>query len=582
MSMTVLDALKTSEIFRVNKDVNNMKKEIVILRADGAAVKTNFPCCLIKEEEIITISFIKKEKKACAMEETPLFFRTNLVTFYIKSTGKENMIYTMKNNELRNKAEYVCVYGFKGEEVETALKRDGRFNDKIFQKLCALSLESKGRAKKPQARYEMSNPVEHLDKETFQIIVIGDIRPETQEKQTKVKFESDVASAADSAQNDPGQPPICTEKTVQERETNYAGPSAKGPATQNTSGIFSSDSGNSISADIENFLQSLCKDVLKKLTQRKNPQVRKFIQEEYDKGVQCFTEVNKVRQIMKLSDSVCLIKVENSAQGTGFLVFDKFILTNAHVVKDCVYSSQQHPLKIKLSKTLTAVFNYEVSGSDAKFLSVKDDVVAYGFETEDRRRFYDFALLELESAPDDCTELFERYKHVSPPNRGGIYIVGHPNGDVKKMDPCFIIESENQPQSINKHISENVSCPYVTWGCWPYLHQNRITYDTCFFHGSSGSPVFDEHCCLIGIHTGGFDYKESEKTRSVIEYSYSMQSIIDAIVTQVKTRSDILKLLSKFKSIYENFGLGPLMDACGANMPINEEQLNEKVEEMDV
>ncbi len=137
-------------------------------------------------------------------------------------------------------------------------------------------------------------------------------------------------------------------------------------------------------------------------------------------------------------------------------------------------------------------------------------------------------------------------------------------------------------QSINKHISENVSCPYVSWQCWPYLHQNRITYDTCSLHGSSGSPVFDEHCCLIGIHTGGFDYKEGEKTRSVIEYSYSMQSIIDAIVTQVKTRSDILKLLSKFKSIYENFGLGPLMDACGANMPINEEQLNEKVEEMDV
>ncbi len=32
--------------------------------------------------------------------------------------------------------------------------------------------KSKGRAKKPQARYEMSNPVEHLDKKTFQIIVI--------------------------------------------------------------------------------------------------------------------------------------------------------------------------------------------------------------------------------------------------------------------------------------------------------------------------------------------------------------------------------------------------------------------------
>ncbi|XP_016389745.1 protein FAM111A-like isoform X2 [Sinocyclocheilus rhinocerous] len=391
------------------------------------------------------------------------------------------------------------------------------------------------------------------------------------------------ASAADSAQDDPGQHPISTEqKTIQERETDSAGPSAIGPATQNTSGIFSSDSGNSFSIHIENFLKSLCEDVLKKLKRRKNPQVQRFIQKEYDKGVQCFTEVNKVRQIMTLSDSVCLIKVENSAKGTGFLVFDRFILTNAHVVKDCVYSSPEHPHTIKLSKTLTAVFNYEVSGSDAKVLSIKDDVVAYGYETNDRLRFHDFALLELEAAPDDCTELFERYKHVSPPNRGGIYILGHPNGEVKKMDPCFIIGSEKQPQSINKHISENVSCPYVSWHCWPYLHQNRITYDSCFYHGSSGSPVFDEHCCLIGMHSGGFDYEEGEKTRSVIEYSYSMPSIIDAIVTQVKTRSDILKLLSKFKSIHEHFGLRPLKDTCGANMPVNEEQLSEKVEEMEV
>ncbi|XP_016421089.1 protein FAM111B-like isoform X2 [Sinocyclocheilus rhinocerous] len=583
-SMTVLDALGACDTFCVNKNVSDEKKEIVILRADGAAVKTDFPCCLIKKHEILKITFIKKEKITVTAQETQKrLSRTDLVTFYIKTTGKKNMKFIMKNNELRDKTEYVCVYAFKGEEVETALKRDGRFSDTIYQKLCVLTLESREGEKMKKSRYEMSNLVEHLEKKTFQIIATGDKRPDNQKKQTQVKTESIEASAADSAQNYPGQHPNSTEqKTIRERETNFADPSTIGHATQNTYGNATGDSGNSFSTDIQKFLESLCEDVLKKLKQRKNPQIQKFIQEEYDKGVQCFTEVNKVRQIMTLSDSVCLIKVEDSASGTGFLVFDKFILTNAHVVKDCVHSPPEHPRTIKLSKTLTAVFNYEVSGSVAKVLSVKDDVVAYGYETNDRRRFHDFALLELEAAPEDCTELFERYKHVSPPNRGGIYIVGHPDGNIKKMDPCFIIGSENQLQNINKHISENVSCPYVTWQCWPYLHQNRITYNSCLFHGSSGSPVFDEHCCLIGMHSGGFDYNEVEKTRSVIEFAYSMPSIMDAIVTQVKTRSDILKLLYKFKSIHENFDLGPLEDTCGANVPVNEEEQSEEVKAMEV
>ncbi|XP_052412548.1 serine protease FAM111A isoform X2 [Carassius gibelio] len=584
-SMTVLDALQTSDTFRVNKNVNDKKKEMVILRADRAALKMDFPCCLIKKDEILKITFIKKEIKASTAQDTQerlSYPRTDLVTFYIKTAGKKNLQYIMKNNELRNTADYVCVYAYKGEEVETALMHDGRFSDTIFQKLCVLNLESKEGAKKDQlCEYEMGNPVEYLDKKKFQIITTGDTRPENQKKLTEVKKESDVASAASSEKSDPGQHPNGTErKSIQERTPNFAAPSVVGQATANSSGIVSGDSGNSFSTDIENFLQSVCEDVLKKLKQRKKWQVQKLFEEAYDKGVQCFTEVSKVRQIMTLSDSVCLIKVENSAQGTGFLVFDRFILTNAHVVKDFVHSPPEHPHTIKLSKTLTAAFNYEVSGSHAKVISIKDDVVAYGFETNDRRRFHDFALLELEAAPDDCTELFECYKHVPPPKRGGIYIVGHPNGEVKKMDPCFIIGSEKQLQSINKHISENVSCPYVSWGCWPYLHHNRITYDSCFYHGSSGSPVFDEHCCLIGMHSGGFHYEEGQRDRSVIEFAYSMPSIIDAIVTQVKTRSDILKLLSKFKGINANFGLGPLEDTCGANMPVNEE--NENVEKMEV
>ncbi|XDV21458.1 hypothetical protein PO909_026552 [Leuciscus waleckii] len=345
----------------------------------------------------------------------------------------------MKNLELANTADYVCVYAFKEEEVETALKRDGRFIDKIFQKLCVLSQEYKGEAEKNQrSRYEMSDLAEDLNQKTFHIIAIGDRRPETQMKLTKTSSVPNLPSAADSEKND------------------------------------------------------LC---------------------------------------------------QHPTNRTGFLLFDRFILTNAHVVEDFVYSPPEAPHTHKLSGTLAAVFNHEVVGSETINLQAKSDLIAYRYEKDEKLRCHDYALLELKAAPDNCTELLTCYKHGPSPNSGGIYIVGHPDCGVKKMDLCFIIGIENQLQSINKHRSENVSCPYVSWQCWPNLYKNQITYNSCFFHGSSGSPVFDAHGNLIGMHTGGFHYKEGERDRSVIEFSYSMQPIMESIITQVKTRSDIIQLL---------------------------------------
>ncbi|XP_073808044.1 serine protease FAM111A [Danio rerio] len=570
-SMTVLAALEQKEIFQNNKSIRDTKKEMVIKRADGAAVKTDFPCCLIKKDETLTIFFIKTEKKKKETQAIPSLPRTDLVKFYIKTTGKEKLMYVIKSNELRNKVDYVCVCGLEEEQTETALKRDGRFNEKIFQKLCVLSLVSECTGK--QSRYEMSYSVKRLRNKRFQIIAINDKRPDCQMKLNTIKTEN--VSDVDYEKYDLRKPTTSSEQgTIQERDTKSPGPPTTGQVTQNPSGDF----GGLFYTEIEEFLQTSFKNILKKLKQRKNPQVQKFFQEDYDKGIQCFTEVNKVKQIMTLSDSVCLIEVDHSPTGTGFLAFDRFILTNAHVIKGFV-----DPTTRKLLRPLKAKFNYEVVGSAAKVLSVKDDIVACDFELDDRRRFYDFALLELEATPDNCPQLFKRYIHSPPPNRGGIYIVGHPGCGVKKMDPCLIIEPEKQLQSINKHISDNMSCPYVSLQCWPYLHQNRITYDTCMLHGSSGSPVFDDRCNLIGMHTGGFHYKEDNTDRSVIEYAYSMQSIVEGIVEHVRSRRrDILNLLSEFDSIKAQFKLEKTEDTSGAIMPIQQQDQCVKEEKMDV
>ncbi|KTF94854.1 hypothetical protein cypCar_00024297, partial [Cyprinus carpio] len=143
-------------------------------------------------------------------------------------------------------------------------------------------------------------------------------------------------------------------------------------------------------------------------------------------------------------------------------LFDRFILTNAHVI------GEFDPFSRKLSKTFTTVFGYEdLEAKETKCVPVKEHVAAYLNGKINMDRHLDFALLELKDVDEiaDHPGLLSRNIPASPPNRSGICIVGHP------------------------------------------IHDNHIIYSSCFFHGSSGSPVLDEDCYLIGVHTGGYAYK---------------------------------------------------------------------------
>uniref|UniRef100_A0A8C2JBI7 Protein FAM111A-like n=1 Tax=Cyprinus carpio TaxID=7962 RepID=A0A8C2JBI7_CYPCA len=458
-SKTVLDALNTNKIFR-NIKKNNQNKEIVIQKSKGAvpraAVKTDFPCCLIERHELLDISFIKNHGNVATKKETTrrLSFSNEskgFVIFYIKTKGGKKVKRLMKNNELRKKVEDVCVYAFKDDKLNAALRRDGRFINAIFKKQCVLyNLETADLKENKRSTMKSTKPQIHKT-------------------------------------NSP--------KIIPKSE-----------------------------------------EILKQRENLKNKtEIKKFFRAEYDKSVQSFLEVKKVKQLMKLSDSVCQIRVEGSARGTGFL---RFILTNAHVV------GEFDPFTRKLSKTFTAVFGYEdLEAKKTRCVPVKEHLAAYYHGNINTETYLDFALLELKDADEmaDCPGLLSRYIHGPPPNRGGICIVGHPGEGVKKMDPCFIIGKENLQEAADKHISENVNFIHVMTQQslaekWE-MHDNQIIYNTCFFHGSSGSPVFDEDCYLIGVHTGGYAYKgENCKTRSIMEYAYSMQPILDSIITQIAQR----------------------------------------------
>ncbi|XP_065106129.1 serine protease FAM111A-like [Paramisgurnus dabryanus] len=533
-SQTVLGALTTNKMFRKFKE-ENIKKETVLRRSKGevpgAAVKTDFPCCLIDKDEIIDVTFIKKDDSTCAQQKTtkPISFPSaskNLVTFYIKTKGKGKIKIFMKNKQLwKNDVEYVCVYAFKKDKLKTALKRDGRFSDVIFKKRCTLSEFG------IETVYLMSHPVRDLDQKKFLVNI-------------------------NSANNDPDSQEDLNEPSAANAKENVDPKPLPTPRKLTTHSIIRPTLENI--PDSKETWKILCdqtKDIRQKIKQQKNfrdnAQVKKFIKTEYDKSIQSFSEVKTVKKLMSLSNSVCQIRIDGSAKGTGFLLFDRFILTNAHVID--IF----HPFTRKLSKTYTAVFGFEDLDSETKRVAIKEHAAAYFHGKDDMNRHLDFALLELDVADKclDVPELFSFYSSSSPSNRSGICIVGHPDGGVKKMDLCFIIGKENQLMAAQEHISENYNFYHAITqqslaGKWE-MHENQISYDSCFFHGSSGSPVFDEDCRLIGIHTGGYVYPgEGGKTRSIMEYGYSMQPILECIIKQVRRngRSDVLKLMSEFKS----------------------------------
>lgn len=543
-SQTVLDALKTNSAFN-NIRKTNQEREIVIRKnkGKGAAVNTDFPCMLLKSNEILNITFIKKKENPEEQPNTSYSCPSeDLVSFNVKTEGGKNVRRLMRNNALvTSRVDYVCVYAFKGEKFEQALRRDKRFKEIIFGRNCELTdCDS-------DTIHQMSENVDEHNNKNFEVNVnkykqLHDSNNTSSKDKTTAKVPSD---AENKIKVDPSQHPANTAHENTEQSTSRSG---FGVELQPIQG----------SNEILQLLRDQFQDLLKHLKERegseKSVPINKFLKEEYDESSDSFSEVKKMKELMKLSDSVCQIRAGDSPRGTGFLFFNKFILTNAHVIQKCDHT--------KVNPTeLTAVFGYEEKKDNEDNEENKDnednlvkktiksipikDYTSFLYGKDEKGNFLDYALLELESV-DTIAGYPELFKHckkqkTTPNHRSKICIIGHPDGGVKKMDPCFVIGENKRREAHLTHVSENVEFyQIISKRCLEEEWENKInqiTYKTCFFFGSSGSPVFDEDCELIGIHTYGYVYKEDgSKTKSVMEYGYTMQPILDDIKAQAKKK----------------------------------------------
>ncbi|KAL4006166.1 anoctamin-9 [Sarotherodon galilaeus] len=422
--------------------------------------------------------------------------------FYIATKGglnakKEKSF--LKNDALKQ-FEYLCVYGEKGITAAEALKRDGRFADDLgYFELVNINDERKT---------ECTDIIDCLDNKKFQICF-----PQGADTDVSIPGQQKPPQASNNAKRSSGMTSVLD------------------VARQNGLSLKTSIKETGSSIDRKEVYGLLCQQYprLKRWMESRFPknsfqEALKYRKECFGKSRQSFTEIRSVMLLLELSESVCLISGSFIKQGTGFVLFDNFVLTNANLFDYWVKSNTPNWREFV---NVTVVFNFEDQESDRNNLDAK---VFIGDDKLD----YVILKVETEKVPPG---LLKRFGPV--PSDGEACVVGHPGGGVKKMSPTWVVEKERREHAEN---NENVEdCEEFCSLCEmnqqikndPY-ENIYVTYNTLMYHGSSGSPVFDADGRLFGLHSGGFFYGFPNLSESVIEYAFPLLTIFENFVANLK------------------------------------------------
>jgi endonuclease G, mitochondrial len=200
-----------------------------------------------------------------------------------------------------------------------------------------------------------------------------------------------------------------------------------------------------------------------------------------------------------------IIYRDGSPLGSGFLVSDRLLLTNNHVIPDQAFAGE-----------LLAEFRYEISLGGAEVPPVRFELDPRTFFETDDRDDLDYTLIALgqplnpgASATDfGCCPLSDSSaKHsVGEP----VTIIQHPDGDYKQ-----VVLRENRIL----HRGDTV------------LHYTADTEG-----GASGSPVFNDAWQVVALHHWGAPHREVSANRQPLNSDVNEGIRISAITLELQQR----------------------------------------------
>lgn len=531
---TITDVLNSTNAFKKLR-ARNDKKELVILK-EGRAISTHFPCCLIGDETL-KINYVKKEDEEMDKRNSPSIETQsgNVIVFHLCASGAENTRRILKNLKIKPIADEITVYAYEGETVENALRRDGRLREAVFEGNCGLT-----RVDADQI-CEFSNIVYNMNDKHFKICMGQKMIQESLPRgQAGSIGEADMPNEGDQ---DLSQLPPTT-------ETGNESPQKKKREQNECMSLLDVVCEIPKSEGIMGELSQEFIEAMKAMNISVNKSnsfslMQKHLHVEFTKNEKACREVKVMKKMMELSNVVCF--VNSTAKGTGFLLFDRFVLTNYHVIKGDLSKNGT------LQRKVTVNFLFEEINSSSLKDEVVKEVVAFRCLADESVRSYDWALLELDENPDINRPCLLKHFGYLPPS-GGLCIIGHPDLRVKMIDPCYIIPATECGRVVKKHRAE---------GCTQWVgrnffqevereitkRKNIVRYKTCFYFGASGSPVFDNNCKVVAMHSGGYRHpKATKKSQGIIEFGYLLSNILeDMIIKLVEEKR--LDVLGKFFSV---------------------------------
>ncbi|XP_060709411.1 serine protease FAM111B-like [Hemiscyllium ocellatum] len=484
-------ALMSSAPFQKEREKSEGKTfHLIGKRELMGAVNLGMPCKCLPDKTHFEVVFYRVKGKVSYRDEVST--GKQCVVFRVRSTGRTGgKLGTgskpiIKNAGLREDGHDLCLYAFKGETIREALCKDGRFSSVIEQKVWSLMDEHR--------RLQFTLTVDDLRDKCFEV---------------QVSNETYAAGNEHGDNNDHASP-----KRRQEQ--------GNAPGEQ-----------EELKCELRKQVDEYLEKEKGEKHHRKNWNLLKT---EFGKIAVDGVPVTVHEMLVRLSASVGLVKWDNNgSNGTAscFYLGNEYTLTCFHVVKMAVGDGvPDNEWKTVIEKAMTIHFDYKEKCQPTwGWHNIEPWFEVYN-------RDLDYVVLRLKVPNDDQVELPPGVLHTAnrPPRNGVVYIIGHPKGDPKSTDTCTVIPIPQRNIQYYMQVFTKYSFKEIQ-------NSDTITYNTCFFQGASGSPVFDASGKLVGMHAAGYQYQIGIKRNSVIEYGPT----IEAIVNDMKARFPGFDLISQIQ-----------------------------------
>ncbi|XP_064144096.1 serine protease FAM111B [Loxodonta africana] len=548
---SIFSALKANDTFKKRME-NHSNKNIIVYgekEIDGY-INLGMPLKCLPRDSHFRVTFGERNSN---QQEGGQILRhcedpnIECILFHVVAVGK-SIKKILKVKELHVKGGTLCIYALKGETIKEALCKDGRFRSDLNELEWKLMEGHKN-------IHEKESPVEEVSRKVLEMHIFrgGPVKDNTRENpgwkkdNREKKIQSQSLRHDIEGKNHGTQSILCHHSSDEEYgELNSQRP---GLCRQHT-----------INQDIQEDATNLWLKNFQKLNtiMQRYPNFNEaplwlgeYFREEQKQGKVTPSEQFKVYEknfgketansnsvatyecLIPLSKSVGFITWNNNGNtgnATGFHLKGGYILTCLHVVYHIV-GEDTHPNKWPdiISNCAELTFTYE------KFCPTRSDWFSFEPWCEVYDGTLDYVILKLKengnAFPPDL------YRQIDPhPSSGLVYLIGHPEGNIKKIDDCAVVPVSQrlrkypvcQDGRIESSVVTNNACPMFTKRSFQseLWSTDILSYDTCFSSGSSGSPVFTESGKLVAVHAFGHFYGHVNKAYALIEFGYSMCSII--------------------------------------------------------